>query len=161
MHADCSFTKKRDFGALVFLWIWRNLLRQSFCRTPRFDNPTSTIICLCTNTFLDNPRAIKNNWSVISRNMSIVRSSHTRYSVKKVFLEISQNSQESTFSRVSFLIKLQAIGYRPATLLKKKPRHRRFLVNFVEFLITPFLTEHLWWLLLYCIIYFLTSFRYV
>ena len=30
-----------------------------------------------------------------------------RYSVKKVFLEISQNSQENNFTRVSFLIKLQ------------------------------------------------------
>ena len=29
-------------------------------------------------------------------------------SVKKVFLEISQNSQENTFATVSFLIKLQA-----------------------------------------------------
>ena len=28
-------------------------------------------------------------------------------SVKKVFLEISQNSQENTYTRVSFLIKLQ------------------------------------------------------
>ena len=31
-------------------------------------------------------------------------------SVKKVFLEISQNSQENTCARVSFLIKLQASG---------------------------------------------------
>ena len=31
-----------------------------------------------------------------------------RYSVKKVFLEISQNSQENTCARDSFLIKLQA-----------------------------------------------------
>ena len=31
-----------------------------------------------------------------------------RCSLKKVFLEILQNSQENTFSRVSFLIKLQA-----------------------------------------------------
>ena len=30
-----------------------------------------------------------------------------RWSVKKVFLEISQNSQESACARVSFLIKLQ------------------------------------------------------
>ena len=29
-------------------------------------------------------------------------------SVKKLFLEISQNSQENTCARVSFLIKLQA-----------------------------------------------------
>ena len=33
-----------------------------------------------------------------------------RCSVKKVFLEISLNSQESTCARVSFLIKLQASG---------------------------------------------------
>ena len=31
-----------------------------------------------------------------------------RYSVKKVFLEMSQNSQENTCARISFLIKLQA-----------------------------------------------------
>ena len=52
------------------------------------------------------------------------RSSHQRCSVKKVFLEISQNSQENTCARVSFLI----------TLLKKRPWHRCFPVNFVKFL---------------------------
>ena len=31
-----------------------------------------------------------------------------RYSIKKVLLEISQNSQENTCARASFLIKLQA-----------------------------------------------------
>ena len=39
-----------------------------------------------------------------------------RCSAKKVLLKISQNSQENTCARVSFLIKLQAL--RPATLLK-------------------------------------------
>ena len=68
-----------------------------------------------------------------------------RCSVKKVFLEISQNSQENTCARVSFLIKLQV---RPATLLKKRLWHRRFLVNFVKFLRRPSFIEHLWWLLL-------------
>ena len=39
------------------------------------------------------------------------RSSHQRCSVKKkVLSEISQNSQENTCVRVSFLIKLQALG---------------------------------------------------
>ena len=38
-------------------------------------------------------------------------------SVKKVFFEISQHSQENTCARDSFLIKLQA---RPATSLKTK-----------------------------------------
>ena len=34
------------------------------------------------------------------------RSSHQRRSMKKVFLEIPQDSQESTCARVSFLIKV-------------------------------------------------------
>ena len=33
-----------------------------------------------------------------------------RCSVKKAFLEISQNSQENTCAKVSFLINLQALG---------------------------------------------------
>ena len=40
------------------------------------------------------------------------------------------------------------VGLRPATLLKKRLWHRCFPVNFEKFLRTPFLTEHLWWLLL-------------
>ena len=39
---------------------------------------------------------------------TLYRSSHQRCSVKKVFLEISQNSQENTCVRDPFLIKLQA-----------------------------------------------------
>ena len=39
-------------------------------------------------------------------------------------------------------------GMRPATLLKKRPWHRCFPVNFAKFLRTPFLTEHLQWLAL-------------
>ena len=63
---------------------------------------------------------------------------HTR-SAKKMLIEISQNSQESTCARVSFLIKLKASGLW----------HRCFSVNFEKFLRTPFFTEHLWWLGLY------------
>ena len=36
-----------------------------------------------------------------------------RCSVKKVFLEVSQNSHENTCARVSFLIKLQDLGSPP------------------------------------------------
>ena len=57
-------------------------------------------------------------------------------SVKKIFLKISQNSQENTSTRVSFLIKLQA---PPATLLKKRLLNRCFPVNFAKFLTTLFL----------------------
>ena len=39
----------------------------------------------------------------------LLRSGHQRCSVKKMFLEISQNSQENTCARDSFLKKLQ--GY--------------------------------------------------
>ena len=58
-------------------------------------------------------------------------------SVEKVFLEISQSSQENTCARISFLIKLR----------KKSLWHICFPVNFAKFLRTPFLTEQLWWLL--------------
>ena len=51
-------------------------------------------------------------------------SSHGRCSVKKVFLEISQNSQENNCARVPFqslLTKSQSL--RPATLLKFTNKH--------------------------------------
>ena len=62
--------------------------------------------------------------------------SQQRCSIKKGFLKISQNSQENTCARVSYLIKLQA---PPATLLKKTLWHRCFPVNFAKFLRTLFL----------------------
>ena len=58
-----------------------------------------------------------------------------RCSVKNVFLEISQSSQENSCPR--------AYRLRPATLLKKRLWHRCFLVNFANFSI-----EYLCWLLL-------------
>ena len=69
-----------------------------------------------------------------------------RCSAKKMFLEISQNSQENTCARVFFK---KIAGLRPATLLKKRLWHRCFPVNFAKFLRTPFLTEHFRWLLLF------------
>ena len=52
--------------------------------------------------------------------------------VKKVFLEILRNSQESTWCQSPFFNKV--VGLNPATLLKKRLWHRCFLVNFCEFL---------------------------
>ena len=66
----------------------------------------------------------------------------TRCSIEKVPLEICQNSQENTCARVSFWTKLQA------SFIKKRLWRRCFLVNFVQFLRTPFFTENLRWLLL-------------
>ena len=57
-----------------------------------------------------------------------------RCSVKKVFLEISQNSQENTCARVTFLIKLQT-----GNVIKKETLTQVFSVDFVKFLRTYFL----------------------
>ena len=54
-----------------------------------------------------------------------------RCSVKMVFLKNSQNSQESTCARVSFLNKIA--GLRSVTLLKKRLWQRCFPVNFKKF----------------------------
>ena len=88
-----------------------------------------------------------NLWTVAEKHRRVEPVAQ-RCSVKMVFLEISQNLQERTYARVSFLIKLQVWGLRPSTLLKKRLWHRCFPVNFVKFLRTPFYIEHLWWLLL-------------
>ena len=61
---------------------------------------------------------------------------------KNMFLEIPQNSQEKTCARV-------CQSLRPVTLLKKRLRHRCFPLHFAKFLRTSFLTEHLWWFLLW------------
>ena len=53
---------------------------------------------------------------------------------EKVFLEISQNPQEKTCARVSFLI----------NFIRKGTWHGCFPVNFVKFLRFTFFTEHLW-----------------
>ena len=63
---------------------------------------------------------------------------------KEVFLEISQNSQENTCAKVSFLIKLWSsdlqISCRPQTcnLIKKETLAQVFPVNFAKFIRTPF-----------------------
>ena len=80
-------------------------------------------------------------WNKSNRTEAVVQ----RCSVKRVFLEISQNPQENTCASLIFD---KVAGLRSATLLKKRPWHRCFPVNFAKFLRTPFLTEHLRWLLL-------------
>ena len=49
---------------------------------------------------------------------------------EKVFLEISQNSQENTCARVSFFNKVA--GLRPVTLLKKESPAQVFSCEFFE-----------------------------
>ena len=72
--------------------------------------------------------------------MSRSKAVDQRCSVKKVFLEFSQNSQEKHLC--------QSLFNKVAGLLKRRIEHRCFPVNFAKFLRTPFFIEHLWWLLL-------------
>ena len=76
---------------------------------------------------------------------------------KRCFLKISQNSQEKTCARVSFLIKLRAS--RHATLSKKRLWHRCFPVSSVKFLRTPFLHDTSERLLLKAVNYFRRKFH--
>ena len=57
------------------------------------------------------------------------RSSRPEMFFKKVFLKISQDLLENAYVGLS--------------LLRKRLRHRFFLVNFAKFLRSAFLTEHL------------------
>ena len=70
-------------------------------------------------------RILKQKWSMLKTEAVVWRCSG-----EKVFLDISQNSQENACTRVSFLIK-----YRLWC--------RFFPVNFAKFLRTPFLIKHL------------------
>ena len=74
------------------------------------------------------------------------RSSHRRCSVKKGVL---RNFAKFTGKHLCLRLFFNKVaGLRPATL-KKSLWHRCFPVNFAKFLGTPFIIEHLWWLLLY------------
>ena len=67
-----------------------------------------------------------------------------RHSVKKVFLELSQNSQENICVRVSFLIKLQTLAYN---FTKKETLAQVFSFEFRKISKNTFFTGHLRWLL--------------
>ena len=55
-----------------------------------------------------------------------------RSSVKKVFLEISRNSQKNTCARVSFLIKLQASGVWAALFLNIGLFYKHFNRHYIS-----------------------------
>ena len=78
-----------------------------------------------------------------------------RCSIKKVFLEISQNSQENICATVSFLIKLQASA---CNFIKKKTLAQAFSCEFCEISKNTFFTERLRWLLLLIMISMVAAF---
>ena len=74
------------------------------------------------------------------------RNSHHTYSAKKGVL---RNFEKFTGKYLCQSLFFNKAADLPATLLKKRLLGRCFPVNFVKLLRTPFLTEHLSWLLLY------------
>ena len=133
---------KRDSNSCVFLCMLLNFQEHLFRRTSAYS-------CFCSFGVYQNGNMILMVRSeqrcyhpefLLKRRLS--EAVVWRCSVKKVFLAISQNSQENACARVSFIMKSQALGLRPATLLIKRLWHRWFPVNFAIFLRTPFLPEH-------------------
>ena len=120
----------RDSSSLSILSFWEMTVSVSF--RIKFG-------CSWTSAFMSNILSLESN-------LSIFRSSHRK---EKVFLEIPQNSQENKLKASGQgLLFNKVAGLRPATLLKRRLWHRCFPVNFAKFLGTPFLKEHLQWLLL-------------
>ena len=82
---------------------------------------------------------------LLQRNVKSSRSEvFCKKSVRRSFTKFTgkHRRQSLFFNKVA--------GPRPVTLLKKRLWHRCYPVNFVKFLRTPFIIEHLWWLLLTC-----------
>ena len=67
--------------------------------------------------------------------MQITEAVAQRCSIKKLFLKISQYSQESTYARASFD---KVAGLRPGTLFKKKTLAQVFSCEFCEIFKTTF-----------------------
>ena len=68
------------------------------------------------------------------------RSSHKRSYIKKVFLRISQNSQENACARLSFVIKLQA---ETCIFIKRETLAQVFSYEFYKIFKNTFFTEHI------------------
>ena len=76
---------------------------------------------------------------------------HFRSSRPEVFFKkgVLRNFAKFTGKHLCYrLFFNKVVGLKPATLLKKRVWHKCFPVNFAKFLRTPFIPEHLGWLLL-------------
>ena len=78
------------------------------CFIQQKKNPKSNQAILSYNFTTSSRKWFYENYVVLNLRKHFSKAVAQRCSVKKVFLEISQNSQENTCARVSFLIKLQA-----------------------------------------------------
>ena len=83
------------------------------------------------------------------RAISVTGSSNTaqRCSVEKMFLEISQNSQENTCQSL-FFNKVGGLRPMACNFIKKETLVQVFSCEFCEISKSTFFIEHFWWLLL-------------
>ena len=77
--------------------------------------------------------------------ISLFRSSRTEVFCKKIVLRNFAKFTGKHLCQGLFFNKVA--GLTPTTLFKKRLWRRCFPVNFAKFLRTPFIIEHLWWLL--------------
>ena len=97
-----------------------------------FKHPRIILVLICAQFWRSPPNfdpLVGFNLNVLIKSKAVVQ----RCSVKKVLLEISQNSRENTCARVSPVPESQACN------VIKNTWHRCFPVNFVKFLRTSFL----------------------
>ena len=114
---------------------WRTSGKDCFCAA---HTPLTHHLLLIRFTLCSAPSS--------SSSLLLLRSSRPEVFYKKVVLRnFAKFTRKHLRQRVFFN---KVAGLRFASLSKKGLWHRCFLVNFAKFLRTPFVTEHMWWLLL-------------
>ena len=94
---------------------------------------------------------IRNGWCMDWLFILVIISATYRSSRLELFSRnaVLRNSAKFTGTHLcQSLFFKKVAGLRPAILLKKRLWHRCFPVNFAKLLRTPFLTEHLRWLIM-------------
>ena len=107
-----------------------------------FKHPRIILVLICAQFWRSLPNfdpLVGFNLNVLIKSKAVVQ----RCSVKKVLLEISQNSRENTCARVSPVPEPQACN-----VIKKETLAQVFSCEFCEISKNIFFIEHLWWLLL-------------
>ena len=112
------------------------------CRFLNICSVNTTQICVYFNHGL----TLFNVMCIILSATLTKESNHRRCSARKSFL---RKFAKFTGKHLCQNLFFNKVAGQLATLLKKRLWHSCFPVNFAEFLRTPFLTEHLRWLLLY------------
>ena len=119
------------------------------------NNSKCLLLGLYTN--LDNMLIFGLCFALLFMKLSSRKGFYTRYclvcyrnSRPEVFCKkgVLRNFAKFTGKHLCHSLYFNEVAGLPATFLKKWLWHRCFPVSFEKFLITPFFTEHLWWLLL-------------